>query len=73
VDDFMAASNGTTLAEALLEFVTEGYMQFYVCRRDEPEILFAMYPELAGTHVDGDGQTIKKFSGWAGVAGERKE
>ena len=67
VDDFMAASNGTTLPEALEEFITEGYMPFYVCRRDEPEILFGLYPELAGTYEDNEGNVIKNFSGWAGV------
>jgi len=71
VDDFMAASNGTTLTEALTEFVTEGYMPFYVCRQDEQDVLFALYPELAGTHVDEDGNVIKNFPGWDGVVGKK--
>lgn len=56
VDDFLAASNGNTLTEALAEFVGEGYMPFYVCRQDEPEILEMLYPEI------GDASKL-----WAGV------
>jgi len=47
VDNFIQASGGAGLWDSLLKLDEIHMVDFYVCRRDEPEILIAKYPQLA--------------------------